>query len=171
MRTIKCIGYEGHECGKTVRATNNYQKRCPACAKEANRKTIRKYKNTPKGRKTQRKYQRTPKGRKTKRKADRKFSRTPKGRKASRKAAWKRWEITMKNGSPLTVEIFDRDAKKGCRFKSLWTYSSGTLHADHDHETGAYRGPLCKRHNIALGALGDMPESLRQAANILENKS
>ena len=120
MRTIKCIGYEGHECGKTVRATNNRQKRCPACAKEAQRKydhspkgrkTRRKYRRSPEGRKAQRKYMHSPKGRKAQRKVQRKYMHSPKGRKARRKASRKASRKAGRKLKPRHREMLRR-AKK-----------------------------------------------------------
>lgn len=43
------------------------------------------------------------------------------------------------------------------------------LTVDHDHVTGAVRGILCNFCNIALGAMTDSPESLRAAAEYIEN--
>lgn len=40
---------------------------------------------------------------------------------------------------------------------------------DHDHATGAIRGVLCWRCNVALGYLDDSPERLRRMADYLEN--
>ncbi len=42
------------------------------------------------------------------------------------------------------------------------------LHLDHCHETGAFRGWLCTKCNLALGALGDNIEGLRKALAYLE---
>jgi hypothetical protein len=38
---------------------------------------------------------------------------------------------------------------------------------DHNHDTGEFRGVLCKRCNRALGLFGDSPEVLRNAVNYL----
>jgi hypothetical protein len=43
-----------------------------------------------------------------------------------------------------------------------------SLHRDHDHETGIFRGWLCTRCNVALGLFEDNPFVLRLAANYLE---
>jgi hypothetical protein len=37
------------------------------------------------------------------------------------------------------------------------------LHADHDHETGKFRGWLCRVCNAAIGALGDNESGLLRA--------
>lgn len=41
-------------------------------------------------------------------------------------------------------------------------------HVDHDHETGAVRGVLCQKHNMAIGLLDDDPVLLRAAADYIE---
>ena len=40
---------------------------------------------------------------------------------------------------------------------------------DHDHGTGAIRGVLCRRCNLAIGILGDDPGMVRRALAYLEN--
>jgi hypothetical protein len=42
------------------------------------------------------------------------------------------------------------------------------LAVDHDHETGAVRGLLCRRCNQAIGAMKDNPDLLRDAAAYIE---
>lgn len=42
-------------------------------------------------------------------------------------------------------------------------------HLDHDHTTGKIRGLLCHSCNTGMGALGDSPEILREAAAYLES--
>lgn len=50
--------------------------------------------------------------------------------------------------------------------------SSGRrLAIDHDHETGAVRGLLCRDHNVALGLFGDDPELLLAAARYLQERA
>jgi hypothetical protein len=46
--------------------------------------------------------------------------------------------------------------------------TDGYLMVDHDHETGAVRGLLCRACNWALGFMRDEPERLRIAADYLE---
>ena len=41
------------------------------------------------------------------------------------------------------------------------------LALDHDHETGAFRGWLCNRCNVAIGALGDTLEALERVVAYL----
>jgi hypothetical protein len=46
----------------------------------------------------------------------------------------------------------------------------GTLHVDHNHETGEVRGLLCGSCNKALGAFRDNPEVLERAARYIRQK-
>ena len=43
-----------------------------------------------------------------------------------------------------------------------------TLHWDHDHKTGVFRGWICHRCNLALGNTLDDPKVLRALADYLE---
>lgn len=45
-----------------------------------------------------------------------------------------------------------------------------TLHIDHDHETGAVRGLLCYKCNLAVGLFKNSPDLLRAAALYLERR-
>ena len=45
------------------------------------------------------------------------------------------------------------------------------LHLDHDHETGAFRGWLCRSCNTAVGLAGDDPARLRAMADYLDRKN
>lgn len=44
----------------------------------------------------------------------------------------------------------------------------GSLHLDHCHETGKFRGWLCSRCNMAIGKLGDTKAALIRAVKYLE---
>jgi hypothetical protein len=46
--------------------------------------------------------------------------------------------------------------------------ASDQLVGDHDHDTGAARGILCRNCNLAIGNMGDDPARLRAAARYLE---
>lgn len=47
--------------------------------------------------------------------------------------------------------------------------SSPSLCMDHDHETGKFRGWLCRKCNAAEGMLGDNIEGLESALRYLRN--
>lgn len=46
----------------------------------------------------------------------------------------------------------------------------GTLHADHDHTTGAFRGWLCFKCNSGIGNLGDNAPGVRRALAYLRRR-
>lgn len=46
-----------------------------------------------------------------------------------------------------------------------------TPHADHDHETGEFRGVLCGPCNRALGLFGDSEEALARAIRYLRGET
>lgn len=46
-----------------------------------------------------------------------------------------------------------------------------TLHMDHNHSTGKFRGLLCKKCNLGLGNFNDSPELLQKAIEYLKNKN
>lgn len=162
-------GYGEHKCEKRIKRTTD-QKRCNSCKKkdrlEKRRKAVQKYKKTIKGRErnrdARRRYCKTLKGRKMRRVANSKYNKSVKGHITGNKGNWHFRKVIG-----ITPEIWTRDSKKGCMFKFLGN-CAGKLCADHDHETNYYRGPLCIRHNLTLGALGDSPKTLKLVAEVLE---
>ena len=54
-----------------------------------------------------------------------------------------------------------------CGINPLFDRSRGVLHFDHDHKTGAARGLLCARCNLALGQFDDSRYLLATAAGYL----
>ncbi|MBM3661163.1 MAG: hypothetical protein FJW95_16895 [Actinobacteria bacterium] len=56
----------------------------------------------------------------------------------------------------------------GCAICGRPEPEGGSLHVDHDHETGAVRGLLCFRCNGALGNLDENVERLADAIAYLD---
>jgi hypothetical protein len=56
----------------------------------------------------------------------------------------------------------------GCAICGALPERLGSLHLDHDHDTGRIRGLLCLSCNQALGHFRDRAELLRRAADYLE---
>jgi hypothetical protein len=78
----------------------------------------------------------------------------------------------FKNLYGITLEEYEALlAKQGghCALCSARAETNGwMLTVDHDHQTKRVRGVLCRKHNAALGALGDTAEALRLALAYLE---
>lgn len=66
----------------------------------------------------------------------------------------------------ITLEEYDFRISLGCGICGELTDS---MHLDHDHQTGAVRGALCREHNIGLGYFKDDPEMLEKAAAYLRS--
>ena len=66
----------------------------------------------------------------------------------------------------ITESEYDEAMSRGCSACG----SFKNLHADHDHDTGAFRGILCMNCNVALGLLGDDIERLRSLLKYMETK-
>lgn len=63
-----------------------------------------------------------------------------------------------------------RPAPKGCeKCSRLFAELRTGPCLDHDHKTGKFRGWLCVRCNIGIGALGDDTEGLCEALRYLQN--
>lgn len=101
----------------------------------------------------------------------------------ARSAAWYREnkdrarQTTRKNKLQrygLTVEQFSAmlASQSGkCPICQMELKSPKVPAVDHDHQTGAVRGILCRQCNAAIGQLQDNPTVLRRAAEYLENSS
>lgn len=97
------------------------------------------------------KYNRSPAGRA----AAKRFRNSPRGKALVRKLWLKRWYN-------ITPEEWDTMFTKQGGHCALCARTEG-LHVDHVHETGRFRGLLCRSHNAALGVLGDNREGLLRA--------
>ena len=85
---------------------------------------------------------------------------------------YRRWHRKYKYGvTPEEVEVLvvrqnGKCALPFCNKMIAWT-GPGGFSIDHDHETGQIRGILCTSHNVAIGALGDCPETIIQVLEYL----
>lgn len=76
------------------------------------------------------------------------------------------------NKHGLTRESFSQLAKQqDGKCLICQEVPSDILVMDHCHETGKFRGLLCRKCNAAIGQLYDDPELLRRAADYLESFS
>ena len=72
----------------------------------------------------------------------------------------------------ITVEDYDRMLKE--QNSVCWicgkaeTTNGGTLHIDHNDESGKVRGLLCGKCNRAIGCLDHSPELMKRAIEYLE---
>lgn len=64
----------------------------------------------------------------------------------------------------ISVSLYDKLAKKGCGVCGGFV----ELCFDHDHETNAFRGLLCRRCNMGLGLIGDTKEAIQRTLQYLE---
>jgi hypothetical protein len=96
--------------------------------------------------------------------------------KAARESAreyerYKTWRMVNRAGIPKDLVKRALELKDG----PCWICGAGpdaqkyAHHADHDHESGEFRGILCGRCNIAIGNLWDSPELCEAAAVYLRN--
>lgn len=77
-------------------------------------------------------------------------------RKAKARNYWRlRKNLKPDRSCPAVCELCGRPPKKRA------------LHLDHDHVTGKFRGWLCGRCNVSIGALGDSAEGLQRAVRYL----
>ena len=78
----------------------------------------------------------------------------------------------LKRKFGLTLEDYERMLEAqggGCFICGTPPPDGGSLHVDHDHETGTVRGLLCFTHNNALGDFDDDPALLRAALRYLHD--
>src|SRR5258708_4820856 len=69
----------------------------------------------------------------------------------------------------ITIEMWERDSRKGCMFSSLGN-CAGRLGAHHNHDTGVYVGPLCLIHNTHLSSLGDTRQNLLRVSELIRRR-
>lgn len=62
----------------------------------------------------------------------------------------------------------DQDGRCAICRSDEWPGKGNRPHVDHDHDSGAVRGLLCGKCNVALGNMDDDPNRLRAAAAYLE---
>jgi hypothetical protein len=89
---------------------------------------------------------------------------TPEGKRALREG-----HPTRKFG--ITIADYERllqEQDGGCAICGAPPPENGSLHVDHDHDTGAVRGLLCVRCNNGLGQFGESIEMLMSAIAYLE---
>jgi len=81
--------------------------------------------------------------------------------------AQRKKEIFKKYG--ITVEEYERcmDTSVCCEICG----STEDLVYDHNHDTGDFRGVLCRKHNSAIGLLGDSEELILKAYKYLEERN
>lgn len=100
------------------------------------------------------------------------YRRTPDRRTAQREGQRRR--TLAKHG--LTPEDYDRmlvNQGGGCAICGTLNPGARTsvFHADHDHQTGAFRGLLCTNCNNGLGRFHDDPDRLDRAAQYLRRST
>jgi hypothetical protein len=74
-----------------------------------------------------------------------------------------RRQTRLKSKYGLSLEQFEEMAKNGCYLCG----ATDDLCVDHCHDTGRVRGILCRKHNFAIGLLGDTPEGVQKALDYL----
>lgn len=85
----------------------------------------------------------------------------------------RRWyNLKTQQGVTDTFEEFlyniETHGKNGCEMPGCGKTDEGrSLHYDHNHETGKFRGMLCYMHNQGLGMFHDDPDELMQGAQYL----
>ena len=111
-----------------------------------------------KGAARQRAYNQTPHGAAIQRAAHARYRASPKGRRTALKSALKLYY-------GITLDEYDAMLEKQGGHCALCDRTE--LVVDHCHETGRFRGLLCRPHNVAIGALGDNTYGLQRALEYL----
>jgi hypothetical protein len=86
-----------------------------------------------------------------------------------RKRADREGHLRRKYG--ITVDDYERmlvEQSGGCAVCAAPPPERGSLHVDHDHETGAVRGLLCVSCNNAIGAFREQYALFQRAADYLD---
>lgn len=78
----------------------------------------------------------------------------------------RRADVRRKFG--ITLEQYNQLMQSECEVCGGTGDSLGRMALDHDHKTGAIRGVLCGKCNMALGLCTDDPSRLRALADYLE---
>lgn len=81
---------------------------------------------------------------------DKSRSQLPERKEAMRKASFKKH-----HGSRVSYKFYRAIMAFPCRICGLGRKDGLKMVLDHDHQTGEFRGPLCNRCNLALGAIQD----------------
>lgn len=68
----------------------------------------------------------------------------------------------------FTPQSYLELAAHGCQICGHQNPDGSLLSIDHDHETGAFRGLLCRQHNAGIGFLGDDERGLIHALAYLK---
>jgi hypothetical protein len=68
--------------------------------------------------------------------------------------------ISLKDKLAMIADQGGRCANAGCAMPLILDGPRRNAHLDHDHDTGAVRGVLCRDCNLALGYLQDSPEMI-----------
>lgn len=161
------------DCGETFPRKSNFgyrPKRCPECAVQARRRSNQaskkrwEKKNPGAQAKQQREWRARHREKLLQRERERRASRTPEEKRTHRhRAVARRYGLTLEE-----YEELYRGHRGRCAICGKSDEESGeTLNVDHDHDTQAIRGLLCRHCNLALGHFNDDPKLLEAGAEYL----